>query len=237
MQVKNYLSGYAFSGVVIDLILVIAPILVLGIIGTGLGLETFEGIIVINLGYVFSILLGSWVLKRRSSSWREIGLARPVSWSKTILYGIFAFISAVFVITFVETLVVNIPGLNLAPPDISRFDVLEGNLTFLIFALAGAWTTIAFGEEMFYRAFLVTRLNLVFSSIKFSRALAIVVGGVVFGLAHFAEGPAGIASNGAFGILFSWIYLRSKQNLWITIIAHGLLNSIRFVAVFYGVTG
>ncbi len=237
MKEKNNVSGFAFSGIVMDLILVIAPIIVLGIIGTGLGLETTGGIIVINLGYVFSILLGSWVLTRRGSSWREIGLTRPVSWLKTIVYGILAFISAVFIITFVETLVVNIPGLNLAPPDISRFDVLEGNLTFLIFALAGAWTTIAFGEEMFYRAFLVTRLNLVFSSIKFSRALAILFSGIIFGLAHFAEGPAGIASNGAFGILFSWIYLRSKQNLWITIIAHGLLNTIRFVLVYYGITG
>ena len=237
MKEKNNVSGFAFSGIVMDLILVIAPIIVLGIIGTGLGLETTGGIIVINLGYVFSILLGSWVLTRRGSSWREIGLTRPVSWLKTIVYGILAFISAVFIITFVETLVVNIPGLNLAPPDISRFDVLEDNLTFLIFALAGAWTTIAFGEEMFYRAFLVTRLNLVFSSIKFSRALAILFSGIIFGLAHFAEGPAGIASNGAFGILFSWIYLRSKQNLWITIIAHGLLNTIRFVLVYYGITG
>ncbi len=220
-----------------DLVLVIAPIFVLGIIGTGLGLETAVGIAYINIGYVLSILLGSWVLKRRGSSWREIGLAKPSSVLKTIIYGILAFISAVFLITFVEISILNIPGLNLAPPDISRFDVLEGNLIFLIFALAGAWTTIAFGEELFFRAFLVTRLTMVFSSIKFSRALAILFSGVVFGLAHFAEGPVGIASNGAFGILFSWIYLRSKQNLWITLIAHGLLNTIRFVLIFYGITG
>ena len=237
MQEKNNVSGYSFSRVILDLILVVTPILVFALIGTRLGLETAGGITLINLGYILSILIGSWVLKRRGSSWREIGLAQPVSWLKTILYGILAFVSAVFVITFVETLILNIPGLNLAPPDISRFDVLEGNLTFLIFGLAGAWTTIAFGEELFYRAFLVTRLNMVFSSIKFSRALAILFSGIIFGLAHFAEGPAGIATNGAFGILFSWIYLRSKQNLWITIIAHGLLNTIRFVLVFYGITG
>jgi membrane protease YdiL (CAAX protease family) len=37
--------------------------------------------------------------------------------------------------------------------------------------------------------------------------------------------------------LFGIIYLRSQRNLWITIIAHGLLNTIRFILVFTGNTG
>jgi membrane protease YdiL (CAAX protease family) len=64
--------------------------------------------------------------------------------------------------------------------------------------------------------------------------LTVLGSGFLFGLVHFAEGPMGLVSNGAFGLLFGWIYLKSGRNLWITIIAHGLLNTLRFVLVFSG---
>ena len=38
----------------------------------------------------------------------------------------------------------------------------------------------------------------------------------------------------AFGGLFGWIYLSSGRNLWITIVGHGLLNTLRFSLLYYG---
>ena len=57
---------------------------------------------------------------------------------------------------------------------------------------------------------------------------------VLFGAAHFAEGPLGIFMMGSFGLLQALIYLRTRKNLWVTIIAHALLNTLRFVLIFYG---
>ncbi|MDA1330549.1 MAG: type II CAAX endopeptidase family protein [Chloroflexi bacterium] len=220
-----------------DILIVFAPILILGISGTAIGLETALGAALVNLGYVAGILAGGWVLNRRGSNWREIGLRRPDNWLRTILQGVGAFVAAIVVIIVTELIVTNIPGLRLPAPDVTRFDALESNLPFLIIGLIGAWTTIAFGEELFYRAFLVTRIQQIFARSSLANWLAIIFAGAIFGVAHFAEGPVGIATNGAFGILFGWIYLRSKQNLWITLIAHGLLNTIRFVLVYSGLTG
>jgi membrane protease YdiL (CAAX protease family) len=66
------------------------------------------------------------------------------------------------------------------------------------------------------------------------RWFAILIAGIIFGLAHFAEGPIGILANASFGIFFGWVFVKSSRNLWITIIGHGILNTMRFIILFYG---
>jgi membrane protease YdiL (CAAX protease family) len=97
--------------------------------------------------------------------------------------------------------------------------------------IALAWTTIAFGEELLYRAFLISRLA---DHTMLGKKAAVAISALIFGIAHFAEGPLGIISNGAFGALFGWIYLKSGRNLWITVIGHGLLNTFRFILLYTG---
>ena len=115
--------------------------------------------------------------------------------------------------------------------DQCRFNPLAGNLPLFILMVILAWTTIAFGEELFYRAFLITRL---IDHTAIGQGWSILISGIIFGAVHFAEGPVGIFSNGAFGILFGWIYVRSERNLWITIIGHGLINTLRFAMLYVG---
>jgi len=87
---------------------------------------------------------------------------------------------------------------------------------------------------MFYRAFLITQLGDVFPQSKMGKVLALVGSSLIFGLVHWVEGPLGIANTFAMGLLLGGVYLRSGRNLWITIIAHGLANSIRFYFLFIG---
>lgn len=217
-----------------DILIVAAPIVLLGAVGNIVGLSTLVGGAIINLGYVLAIVLGGFLLQRQGSGWREIGLGAPASWWKTALWGIGSWIGAVVVFVAVQTIAVGIlTALGLAPSEIdqSRFNSIESNLFLFILMVILAWTTIAFGEELFYRAFLITRL---IDHAAFGKGLAILISGVIFGVVHFAEGPVGILSNGAFGILFGWIYVRSGRNLWITIIGHGLINTLRFALLYLG---
>jgi membrane protease YdiL (CAAX protease family) len=217
-----------------DIVIVAAPIIVLGAIGNILGLSTLIGGAFINLGYVLSIVLGGFILQRQGSSWREIGLKQPASWLKTVLSGIGAWIGAVVIFVATQGIAFGIlTALGMIPAEIdqSRFNTIEGNLPLFILMLVLAWTTIAFGEELFYRAFLITRL---IDQSHIRKWLAITIAGVVFGVAHFAEGPIGIFSNGAIGIFFGWLFVASGRNLWITLIGHGLLNTLRFVLLFTG---
>jgi uncharacterized protein len=215
-----------------DILIVASPIIVLGVLGNVIGLSTLAGGAIINFGYVLAIIVGGIILNRQGSGWREIGLAKPARWLNTILLGVGAWIGAVVVFMAMQMIAVGLlTALGIAPSEIdqSRFNPIEGNLPLFILMVILSWTTIAFGEELFYRAFLITRLT---EYAAIGKGLAIVIAGIIFGVVHFPEGPVGILSNGAFGILFGWIYVRSGRNLWITIIGHGLINTLRFVLLF-----
>ena len=219
-----------------DIILVALPIVLLGAIGNVIGLSTVAGGATVNLGYVLAIVVGALILGRQGSSWRLIGLANPASWPKTILAGVAAAIGAVAVFVLAQAIavgVITVLGLEIPGIDQARFNPLEGNISLLLLMLVLAWTTIAFGEELFYRAFLMSRLV---DHAGMGNKLAILVSAIIFGCAHFAEGPVGIFSNGAFAVLFGWIYLRSGRNLWITLIGHGLINTLRFMLLYAGAT-
>lgn len=218
-----------------DILIVGFPIIALGVVGNAVGLGTIAGGAIVNLGYVLMIIVGAVILRRQNSSWGRIGLSQPTSWVKTVWLGIGAFAGALVAFVAMQTIAANLLialGTDLQAIDQSRFNAIEGNLPLFVLLLSLAWTTIAFGEELYYRAFLITRMV---DGARLGQWTAILVAGVVFGLAHFAEGTLGMLSNGAFGALFGWIYVRSGRNLWITILGHGLLNTLRFTLLYLGI--
>jgi len=218
----------------LEILVAFLPIFALGIVGTRLGTDTLLGGTLVTLGYILSILIASVVLKLRGSSWLEIGLARPRSWFRTVLFGIGALV-ALFIMTIVlQVIAINLPGVEVPAIDQSRFNPLENNLAMFLLFVVLAWTTIAFGEEMFYRAFLITQLGDIFQQSKLGTVLALLASSVIFGLVHWVEGPLGVVNTFFMGLILGAIYLRSGRNLWVTIIAHGLANSIRFYFLFIG---
>jgi hypothetical protein len=125
LERENALSRLGVLG---DILIVTAPIVLLGAIGNLIGLGTLAGGAVINLGYVLAILLGGLILKRRNSGWSELGLKKPASWWRTASLGVAAGIGAVVVFVLVQNLAVGLlSALGLAPSEIdqSRFNAAE----------------------------------------------------------------------------------------------------------------
>jgi len=224
------------AGILRDILLVLTPWLILGGIGEWLGDETTLGAVFIMLGYVLGVVLATIVLKRRGSGWREIGLARPDSWRKTILLGLGAFVVTTLAYVAIQMIVQNLPGLEIAPADKSSHNPIYANLPLLIIYLVAAWTTIGFGEEMLFRGFLLNSLAGFFQHAKAKWALALIGSSLIFGLAHLSWGIAGIIETTIMGLVLGFIYLRTGHNLWVTIIAHGLMNTLAFVLVYSGVS-
>lgn len=217
-----------------DILIVGSPIIVMGIIGNLIGGSTLAGGAIINLGYLIMILVGARLLKNQGSGWREIGLRSPANWWRTVWLGVAAFVGAVVLFVGVQSIAAGLLSvLGMAPSELdqSRFNSIEGNVRLFILMIVLAWTTIAFGEELFYRAFLITRMV---DHTNIGRGFSILIAGAIFGAVHFAEGPVGVFANASFGILFGWIFLRNLRNLWITIIGHGLINTLRFTLLFVG---
>jgi membrane protease YdiL (CAAX protease family) len=221
-------------GIVLDLLMVFAPLVVMGVIGEFLGDDTALGVVLINLAYVASVVIATFVLRSRGSGWREIGMAKPASWRKTVLLGVGTLIAYLFISIVFQALLVNVLGLAVAPSDRSSFDVLYGNLPLLILYVAAAWTFIAFGEEMIFRAFLMNTLAQLFDSAKARWVLTLIGSSIIFGLAHFSWGVMGIVETTLMGLVLGFVYLRSGRNLWITIIAHGIANTLGFTMVYLG---
>lgn len=194
-------------GPLLDILVAFAPLLILGALGEWLGDSTALGALLVNLGYVLSILLATAVLRYRGSGWREIGLARPASWPKTVLLGVGTLVAFILVSNLLQALLANMPGLELAPADRSSFDSIAGNLPLLLLYLVAAWTTIVFGEEMLFRAFLTTSLAGLFSHPKARWALALIGSSLFFGLAHYSWGLGGIIETTIMGFVLGFVYL------------------------------
>ena len=221
-------------GILLDIVMVFAPLLILGGLGEWLGDATILGAVFINLAYILSVGVATLVLKSRGRGWRDMGLARPASWPKTILLGFGVAVSALLASVLFQVIVQVIPGVELAPRDQSSFDAIGGNLPLLILYLTAAWTIITFGEEMIFRAFLTNGLAALFPGRKAQWTLALIGSSIIFGLAHFSWGLAGVLETTLLGLVFGSAYLLSGRNLWVTIIAHGLANTLGFILIFSG---
>lgn len=214
---------------VIELLIAFAPLVVLSILVGPIGADTMRGGAVILFGYLLSIFFVWLILKRRGTGWGEIGLAVPKSWRRTLLLGIGTFFASVIVYIIFQIVLVNL--FPLEPLDQSRFNPLAGNLTLTLGMVVVALTITAFGEEILWRGLLITRLAKLFQNTKAAWISAAVLSSLVFGLVHYVEGTVGIVSTAAFGLVLALIYLRYERNLWVTIVAHGLANSIRFILI------
>lgn len=179
--------------------------------------------------------MATLVLRARGTGWRAIGLARPESWSRTALWGLALAVAVAVALLFIQVAVYSLPGMQLESSDQSQYNPLAGNLPLLLFMVVAAWTSIAFGEEMFFRAFLITSLAYMRQGSKVSWAVALVISSAFFGLAHYQWGLAGVIETGIFGLILGTAYLRSGRNLWIPIIAHGLLNTVKFLLIYGGI--
>ncbi len=116
-----------------------------------------------------------------------------------------------------------------------RWGDVEGNLPMLLLWLGIVWTAAAFGEEMFFRGFLVTRTLALFRGVPFASVLAVLIPAVLFGIGHFYyQGLRGLVTTTAIGIAFGAAFLLLKRNLWPLVVVHGLVDTINFVVLYLG---
>jgi membrane protease YdiL (CAAX protease family) len=98
------------------------------------------------------------------------------------------------------------------------------------------WGAAAFGEEMLFRGFMMTRLLAIIGSDGFAaRALAVIGQAALFAAGHAYLGPRGVIAAGLLGVVFSTLYFRNGRNLWPLFIAHGLIDTVSLTLLYFGV--
>ena len=179
------------------------------------------------------LLLFGWLsLWLRRVGWRRVGLSRPTSWPKTLLAAsLIGLAYNAFDIGVILPLLRRATG---EPLDLTQLGELKGNLGMLGLLVAVSWLSAAFPEELLYRGYILNRLTDVLGRTTAGWAVAAALVSVAFGLAHGAQGVTGVLDNVLAGVLFVVLYLTSGRNLWMPILAHGMIDTSSVVMLYLG---
>jgi uncharacterized protein len=181
------------------------------------------------------LVLGTVSLWLRRLSWLDLGLRRPTSWRKTLGIGtLLAVAFTAFGLWIAHPLVQAITG---EVRDFSEFQSVQGNFATLLLWLAISWSLAAFGEELAYRGYLLNRSLDLFGNRVPGMVAAVFLNAVVFGLLHSSQGLGGVLEVGIDAAIFSTVYLVGRHNLWLTILMHGISNSLVLIAIYLGAFG
>jgi hypothetical protein len=183
------------------------------------------------------MLVMVWVgLRLRGQGWEHLGLSVCLASRRTVVRAVLlsfvVFVAAVAAFVVGAVLMANIVG-EPEGADMSGYDYLRGNLPMLIAALVAVYIVSSFGEEVIYRAFLINRIAELRSGGTGAWRLAVVMSSLVFGLVHFDWGLVGMVQTGFVGLALGVSYLVVRRNLWVTILAHGYLDTILILQMYF----
>jgi membrane protease YdiL (CAAX protease family) len=169
---------------------------------------------------------------RLREGWSAIGLRRPASWPRTILIAFALAALRILLGQFaIDPLTAHFWPEAKAP---SGFNEITGHAMVALRWLLIVWTFAACGEEISYRAYLVNRAADVGARSKAAYWLAVFAVSILFGYGHYYKGPAGMIDSGMAGLILGTAYILSGRNLWICILAHGFIDTVGVVALYFG---
>ena len=96
------------------------------------------------------------------------------------------------------------------------------------------WIFAAFGEEIGYRGYLITRAADAGDRSRAAYWAGVLIVSVLFGYGHYYKGPAGVLDSGMAGLILGATFILSGRNLWACILAHGFIDTFALVTLFLG---
>jgi len=181
----------------------------------------------------------SMYLRARGLGWADMGLVSlPTRKARLILLPQAALTLVAFALAVALTTIVG-PALGLEflkkiPTEVGdRWGDVAGSLPHYLLWLTIVWTAAAFGEEMFFRGYLITRLQQVFPRNLIGTVAAVALPAIIFGYGHFYyQGLRGAVVTASIGLAFGTMFLVFRRNLWPLILLHGVIDTLTFTAIF-----
>jgi membrane protease YdiL (CAAX protease family) len=178
-------------------------------------------------------------MRARGVRWSEMGLVSLSDWKARLMVlpqallalGAFAIVVA---LTTIAGPALGLTFLTEVPAGVEdRWGEVAGSLPHFLLWLVIIWTAAAFGEEMFFRGYLITRFRLIFSAGWLGAVVAVVLPALIFGYGHlYYQGWRGLVVTGAIGLAFGTMFLLFRRNLWPLILLHGVIDTLTFTAIF-----
>ena len=181
-----------------------------------------------------TVLAAHLLLRNGGESWRTLGLDRgginvQLVWQVplAIVLSVGASLSVAWAL-----------GDVMSSPETAatRFGDLAGNLPGVLWWVSISWLIGGFAEEMLFRGFLLNRLERSFGGGRLAIWLAVAGQATLFGAAHiYYKGLLGGLVTAAAALVLGALYIAYRRNLWPLVLAHGFVNSIAFVAQYFGI--
>jgi len=189
---------------------------------------------------VGTLVLITLHMHRRGERWSDLGLRPLPGWRPKLMLVPQTLLTLLFFGAAVAISLYAGPALGLFDPDqvpqgvAERWGDLPGHPARLLMWLGIVWASAAFGEEMFFRAFLITRVQRLFAGFPLANVLAVLLPALLFGWVHvYYQGMRGAVTAGLIGVAFGSMYLLLKRNLWPLVILHGLVDSVGFLSHYF----
>ena len=167
-------------------------------------------------------LFSSLGFKKKNATWFNLGILAPLT--GLIILLIYRYLLIPIVTKFTGI-----------PIDISAFDPLRGDLPVLLATLAFVWTSAAFGEEIVFRGYLMTRFTKVFGKSKPTIIANIIIFSVFFGTIHAYQGITGQILSGITGAMIAILFHLKKNDLWFCVVVHGAIDTFALTAVYLNI--
>jgi hypothetical protein len=190
---------------------------------------------VIWAAYVVMLATVYAALRMQGTNWSHLGVSFTFAgWRRagvTLRQAAIVFVCAAIAFAIGAVVMANIVGIP-EGADFQSYEYLQGNPGMLLLSLAGVYIVSSFGEEVLFRGYLMTRCAEVFGGSKFGWRIAIAVSTLVFALIHYDWGISGVVQTGFMGFVLAYSYVRVNRNLWVNIIAHGIMDTILMVQLY-----
>jgi len=177
-------------------------------------------------------LLGLISIRLRDGSWSAMGFKRPASWRRLLLI---ALVAAILRILLGQFLVEPVTGFFWPKPTAPVVaNEIHGNIKIALVALLVVWTFAALGEEIAYRGYLLTRAADIGRRSVAAYWIGIVLVSILFGYGHYYKGASGMIDSGVAGLILGSAYMLAGRNLWVSIFAHGFIDTFGIIDAFFG---
>jgi membrane protease YdiL (CAAX protease family) len=187
--------------------------------------------IVPNEVIVLSVL-GLVSIRLRDGKWYAMGLKRPASWRRIFLI---ALVAAILRILLGQFLIEPVTAFFWPKPTAPTLaNEITGNVKIALVALLLVWTFAAFGEEIVYRGYLLTRAADIGSRSAAAYWVGIMLVSILFGYGHYYKGPSGVIDSGVAGLVLGAAYMVAGRSLWASILGHGFIDTFGVIDAFFG---
>ncbi len=208
-QLGAELRGFGPAGIVAMLVIVLSG-------------NVPVGNVVVPVGAILVLVWARWSRTR----WREIGYARPTSWTGTLAAGL---VFGVALKLLMKAIVLPLLG---ADPINPAYHYLAGNQNMLP-AAVWAMLVAGFAEETVFRGYLFERLGKLLGSGGGAKATIVVLTTALFGLAHYpVQGLAGVEQAIFTGLAFGSIFAITGR-IWLPMVAHATFDLAALAIIYW----